>query len=310
METQVYRINHLPQPIPFYAKAVLGRRSYKEGQRIPHTRVEWPDFEFSVPAVQAYAKICDWPFDGQQLPFLFPHSYFGPLHLMMLTDANFPLKVLGGVHLRNHVIQHAPLFLQQRYDARLYFTESRRRPQGLEVDFRTEIRQGSVMKWESITTFLFRRKFKTEDAESSRAALLQNLTDPVERGSFPVPALTGKQFGWITKDINPIHMSRYLAKVFGFERDICHGMWALSRSLVLLDHVDWQKPLRNDVSFKGPLFMERDITVKVSERNPELFELYTVGNERPCVLGSLRNVSAREAFQNIPISLGENEQKS
>jgi hypothetical protein len=220
----------------------------------------------------------------------------GPLHLMMLTDSRFPLKILGAVHLRNHVIQHEPLFLQQRYDARLYFTESRRRPQGLEVDFKTEIRQDAVMKWESITTFLFRRTFKAEDAESSRAALLQNLTDPVELGSFPVPALTGKQFGWITKDINPIHMSRYLARLFGFERDICHGMWALSRSLVFLDHVDWKKPLRNDVIFKGPLFMERDITVKVSQCNPELFELYSVGNERPCVLGRLGNVSAREGF--------------
>jgi hypothetical protein len=212
----------------------------------------------------------------------------------MLTDENFPLKVLGGVHLRNHVIQRQALFLQQRYDAALFFTDARRRPQGLEVDFKTEIRQGSMIVWESVTTFLFRRKFKVEDIENSRATLLQNLSDPWDKASFPVPMLTGKQFGWITKDINPIHMSRYLAKAFGFERDLCHGMWALSRSLPLLGGVDWQKPLRNDVSFKGPLYMERDVTLKVSRGTPGLFELYSAGNERPCVLGSLKNVGSDE----------------
>jgi hypothetical protein len=291
---QSYRVDQLPLPFPFYMKAVVGRRHYKEGQRLPATRIEWSDFEFPASAAQSYAKICAWEWTGQELPLLFPHSYFGPLHLKMLTDENFPLRVLGGVHLRNHVIQRRPLFLRQRYDAALYFTESRRRPQGLEVDFKTEIRQGPVLVWESITTFLFRRKFKSEDPENSRSGLLQNLTDAMDRTSFPVPMLTGKQFGWITKDINPIHMSRYLAKAFGFERDLCHGMWALSRSLPSVAEVDWQKPLRNDVSFKGPLYMERDITVKVSRGTPGLFELYSAGNDRPCVLGSLKNVDANE----------------
>lgn len=294
MNAQSYRVDQLPLPFPFYMKAVLGRREYKEGQRLPATRIEWSNFEFSESVAASYAKICAWPWTGRELPLLFPHSYFGPLHLKMLTDENFPLRVLGGVHLRNHVIQRKPLLLRQRYNAVLFFTESRRRPQGLEVDFKTEIRQGPTLVWESITTFLFRRKFKAEDAEHSRASLLQNLSDSEDKASFPVPALTGKEFGWITKDINPIHMSRYLAKAFGFERDLCHGMWALSRSLTLVDGVDWQKPLRNDVSFKGPLYMERDITVKVSRGTPGLFELYSAGNERPCVLGSLKNVSADE----------------
>lgn len=296
MEAQRYRIDHLPLPVSSYLKAVLVRRSYKEGQNLPQTQVEWPGFEFSASAVQDYARICVCPFDGKQIPLLFPHSYFGPLHLLMLTDENFPLKVLGGVHLRNHVMQREPLYLGEHYDAGLYFTEARRRPQGLEIDFKTEIKQGSTMKWESLTTFLFRRKFRAEDQESPRAMLLQNLEDPVVKASFPVPLLTGKRFGWITKDINPIHMSRYLAKLFGFERDICHGMWALSRSLAYVDGVDWQKPLRNDVSFKGPLYMERDITVKISRSAQELFELYSEGNERPCVLGRLKNVASDEQF--------------
>ncbi|WP_176736426.1 MaoC/PaaZ C-terminal domain-containing protein [Oligoflexus tunisiensis] len=294
MEAQHYQVDRLPLPLPFYFKAVLGRRRYHEGQTLPRTKLEWPGFRFTPSAVAAYAKICAAPFDGKQVPLLFPHSYFGPLHLQMMTDENFPLKVLGAVHLRNHVLQHAPLHLGERYDAFLRLAEERRRPQGLEIDFKTEIRQGSTLMWESLSTVLVRRKFKTEDKESPRAGLLQPLPDATEKSSFPVPMLTGKQFGWITKDINPIHMSRYLAKIFGFERDICHGMWALSRSLAFVEGVDWEKPVRNDASFKGPLYMERDITVKISRSASGLFELYSEGNERPCMLGRLQNVGPAE----------------
>lgn len=289
METQHYQISELPQPYPFYAKAVIGSRRYQEGQELSQTSVEWHDFSFPEAAVRAYARLCQWPLRGDDLPLLFPHSFFGPLHLLMLTDPNFPMKVLGGVHMRNHLLQHRPLRLGERYSARLQFTESRRRPQGLEVDFKTEIHQKGVKHWESVTTFLFRRKFKVEDAETPRAAVLQNIVEAQDKATFPVPLFTGKQFGWITKDINPIHMSRLLAKAFGFERDLCHGMWALSRSLPLIDGVDWQKPIRNDVIFKGPLYMERDVTIKVGRKDQQVFELYSAGNERPCVLASLRN---------------------
>ncbi len=294
MSAAQYQIQTLPFPYLFYLKAVTGKRSYKEGQAIPRTRITWDNFRFDKPLVESYAKLTEWTFDGRTVPLLFPHSYFGPLHLQMLTDEGFPLRVLGGIHLRNHVLQKKALLLDEEYSADLVFTAQRRRPQGLEVDFKTEILKGGEVHWESLTTFLFRRKFKSEDAESPLGTLLSNSTDLVEKANFPVPMLMGKQFGWLTKDINPIHMSRILAKIFGFERDLCHGMWALSRSLPLVGGIDWTKPVRNDVWFKGPLYMQRDVTIKVCRSHPELFELFSQGNDRPCVLAKVQNVSSSE----------------
>ncbi len=284
MSVEEFCIDRLPLPYSFYGKAVLQQRRYQEGQTLPQVRLSWPQFRFDLETIKAYAKICQWPFDGQTVPFFFPHSFFGPLHLQMLTDANFPLKILGGVHLRNHILQHRPLKIATPYAAKLYLLQWRRRPQGIEVDFKTDIREGEELVWESVTSFLFRRKCKELDPESPLSPILQNLSEPNAVGSFPVPPLTGKQFGWITKDINPIHMSRFAAKLFGFRRDICHGMWALARSVPYLPALDWQQPVRNDVSFKGPLFIGHDICVKQSPMAPGCFELYSAGNERPCVL--------------------------
>jgi len=71
----------------------------------------------------------------------------------------------------------------------------RRHLQGYEVGFRPEIMQRPAKVWESISTSLFRRKFKTEDAENYRANLLQNLEDSVSKASDSFPILTGKQVG-------------------------------------------------------------------------------------------------------------------
>jgi hypothetical protein len=39
--SQSYRMDQLPLPFPFYIKAVVGRRDYKEGQRLPATRISF-----------------------------------------------------------------------------------------------------------------------------------------------------------------------------------------------------------------------------------------------------------------------------
>ena len=292
-EGQTFVIDALPGVLPYYLKAMAPRPGIANGDNIPATRVEWPSFRFSEAAVRAYAKACSWHMaDDQQVPLYFPHSFFGPLHLLMLTERNFPLRVLGGLHLRNHIVQHRALYPGTDYSANLLFCAERCTPQGLEVDFRTEIKAEGALHWESLTTFLFRTRCQSEDAPSKLARAAEPLVDPQTFASFPVPANTGKTFGRITRDINPIHMSRWLAKAFGFERDLCHGMWALARTQSEINGIDYQAPVRSDAVFKGPLYMGRDITLKADGDNVFHHELYSGDNDRPCVIARLMNVPA------------------
>ena len=288
-----YQFVNLPNPWPFYLKAICkSKPGFRDGDKLPTIQVSWSSFRFNQEMVQKYAALCNLTLQGDRVPLLFPHSLLGPFHLAMLTDASFPLKVLGGVHLRNHLIQHEPLVLNKEYRADLTMDTARRRPQGLEIDFKTEIRHGQTMVWESLTTFLFRRKFKEEDQPGTLADKVENLTNSKKVGGFAVPANIGKQFGLLTKDINPIHMSRLLAKLFGFKRDLCHGMWALGRTLGTMEHIDYSQPVRNDVAFKGPLYIEHDIAIQVAPDDASRFELYSGKNERPCIVSRIQNVPA------------------
>jgi acyl dehydratase len=309
-----YTVDALPNPLPLYLKALKSRPGISDGDKLAATRIDWPGFTFDEAAVTAYADACQCPLESGQIPLFFPHSYFGPLHLLMLTDEHFPLKVIGGVHQRNHLIQHVPLIVGRRYDAAIYLTSLRRSRQGLEVDFRTEVRVGEQLHWESLTTFLFRQQCSKEDPQSSLALIVDNIVEPRLLDTFPVPANTGKRFGRITRDINPIHMSKWLAKLFGFKRDLCHGMWALGRSLPLVENeavkagqsIDYAKPVRSDVAFKGPLYIGQDVAIKMAAINtathrdqhttsptkPIQYELYSGSNERPCVVAAIGNVAA------------------
>ena len=288
-----YKFDKLPSPWPFYRKVLFNSKpGFKEGDQLPTIKISCSSLKIDGNMVKKYAELCNLTLQDNQVPLLFPHSLFGPFHLAMFTDDSFPLKVLGGVHLRNHLIQHKPLLLNQEYRVDLALEKGRRRPQGLEVDFKTEIRQGDTIVWESLSTFLFRKKFKQEDPASELAGCVENPASSKKVGDFPVPASIGKQFGWLTKDINPIHVSRYLAKLFGFKRDICHGMWALGRSLGTMQNIDYSQPVRSDVAFKGPLYIERDISIHLATDDTTRFELYSAQNERPCIVSRIQNVPA------------------
>ena len=161
------------------------------------------------------------------------------------------------------------------------------------------------MAWVSCSTFLARRKLDEAgcDAESALASSVAKI-EGARRflGRFPVDAGIGRAFGMLTRDVNPIHMSKWFARLFGFERDLVHGLWAIARSLPSLGaEVDPDLPVRLDVAFKGPLYMERDVTVWTAAPGSAddatgAFELYSGSNERPSVVGRWRNVAADEVL--------------
>ena len=288
----LHQYTHLPKPWLFYLKALIQPKSgFQSGSKPEPIAVTWRSFRFPKAKVKRYAKLCNLNLEQDWVPLLFPHSFFGPLHLRLITDSSFPERVLGSVHVRNHVMQHEPLSLQQNYSAKITTTQFRRRPQGLEVDIRTDIRLGKKLCWQSISTILFRKDFSELDEPSQLEQSLTKISDRRHLGGFQIPKAVGKQFGMLTKDLNPIHMSRHLARQFGFKRDICHGMWAVGRTLDMIQAIDYTQPVRNDVAFKGPMFIGSEIEVKISASQVGQFELYCNGDERPCVVASIRNVA-------------------
>ena len=224
----------LPNVLPSYLRASLKpRASLQPGASLPRLSASWQDATFDKADVERYRNLCRLPCsnDDNIVPLLYPHAMLGPLHLYLLSHPKFPIGLVGSVHLRNHVVQYFPLSVKEPFCVQLQLSEGRRRPQGFEVDLTQEISVGGRTCWSSVSTFLARQhKCDTADAESPLASSVARIAGERHRlGSFPIPPETGVAFGHLTKDINPIHMSKFLARLFGFERDLIHGLWAVGR---------------------------------------------------------------------------------
>ena len=91
-------------------------------------------------------------------------------------------------------------------------------------------------------------------------------------------------------------MSKYLAKLFGFKRDIAHGFGILAQAvnqseLANKTHISAGK-CQVDVIFKGPLYLENDASLKQAAdaedtSKNQRFDLFSGSNPKPSICASL-----------------------
>merc|ERR1712173_161449 len=68
-----------------------------------------------------------------------------------------------------------------------------------------------------------------------------------------------RTYSLICGDVNPIHLHKYLAKLFGFRSNINHGMWSVARIIHQL-YNDEQMII--GTTFKRPLFLPNTVTCR------------------------------------------------
>jgi hypothetical protein len=149
----------------------------------------------------------------------------------IIAHAKFPFKVLGALHLRNHILQHRPIGAQEKGDFSCETAGFRILEKGLEFDINSIYRIKGERVWEEISTFFVKGRFG-EQGEPSSLAEIETITESEEIGKWNLPANRGKQYAKISGDYNPIHISPTLAKLFGFKRDLVHGFCVFATSLL------------------------------------------------------------------------------
>jgi len=254
-----------PRLAPAYGRALFCRRpGVSTAGDLPALSACWKGARVTEEALSRYAVICGLSVD-QRIPIHYPHVLASPIHLHLLTHPEFPLSLLGAVHLRNHTIRYRPIAASETFDIHAWIQGGRMRPQGIEIDVDTRAEAGEETLWAERTTLLVRQKFDREDPASPLADVFPwNASEDVglSLGQFQVPAGAGKRYAAITGDYNPIHVSCWLARAFGFKRDLVHGMWGAARAVAGLVEFESEGPVRVDVAFKGPLFMEHSVDVR------------------------------------------------
>jgi len=248
--------------------------------------------------VGRYREACGYDADGA-LPLLYPHILTSSMHMSLMARDTFPLSPLGAVHARNHILQRRPLPEDGAYDLRCTMDYSAFRvvKQGAEADIVTEVSQDGEKIWESVSTYLFRGKFGEAEAPPALAQLPE-LGSPDHDAEWAIPKYMGKRYAKITGDYNPIHINKYAAKLFGFPRDIIHGMWNLARAVNHVPPLDDGGARRLDALFKGPAFIGSAMKLQAETgADARRFDCFCGDNPRPVIVGRYSLAPAGESLQ-------------
>ena len=284
-----------------YRRFLLTRRSgLSQSQDFPRLAANWRGSEIDEKQISRYRACCEIESEPG-LPLHYPHVLVSPLHLSLMTQPEFPLGLLGSLHLRNHAIRYRPIEAKEQLDFFVSTGGARFRPQGIEFDLETEARVGEELVWAEVSTFLVRKKLSTEDPASPLAGLFDWPEEGEELTQFQIPGNAGRRYASITGDYNPIHISPLAARLFGFPQDLVHGMWGVARASAGLKELQTENPVRADVSFKGPLYIGKQVRVNgISTSDGRKLKIFCGSELRPAVLVSLREVNKMSKPLNCP----------
>jgi acyl dehydratase len=287
-----YRFRHLPSAYRYFPRAVFGRRSalVPAGESVPR-------LEGRVDAVLAkprhlarYRTLCGFPEEGA-LPITYPHVIAMPLQFAILTHPKFPVRLMGLVHLANEIEQSRALTADRPFVLASWIEGHRETDRGHEFDLFTTAEDGQGTAWREKSTLLARGPAGGKSrARGARQALRYEKPgegDTVEAVGIAVPRATGRRYGWLSGDLNPIHLGDRGARLFGFEHAVAHGMWSMARSFAALGPEALEPPVTARVEFKFPLFMPAAVRLEHWGRgNVRMLVLKDAQSDRPHLAGS------------------------
>jgi hypothetical protein len=284
-----------PSVWSMYPKIMTSRKPslLVEGSEVPRIESRLSAVVIDRKHLAAYSDICGAA-PGATLPIAYPHLLAMPLHLAMLGAEAFPVKLFGLVHVQNRIAMREPLSAEEPAEIRCWIEGHRDSERGQEFDLHTEYVVGGQPRWDETCTFLARRRAPAGGAKTTTGP------KPPEGGpdamavkssSFRAPAGLGRRYGFISGDVNPIHMSDLTAKAFGFPRAIAHGMWSLGRLASDFDAAQFNGGCELTVSFKLPIFMPAWLMLQRWEiENGSAFALRDAQGEKPHVTGTLKSL--------------------
>jgi acyl dehydratase len=287
-----YRFDHLPSAFRYFPRAVFGRRHalVPAGSGVPRLEGRVDHVRARRGHLARYRKICGFSDDGC-LPLTYPHVLAMPLHVAILTHPNFVVRLMGLIHVANDIRQSRPLPVDQTFVLRSWIEGHREADRGHEFDLYTSVEDGEGTAWLEMSTLLARRAAAGKQASrSARQALRYEKPgegDATAAADIGVPRAVGRSYGWLSGDLNPIHLADRGAKLFGFDRAVAHGMWSMARSLAALGGDALAPPVDVHVEFKFPLFMPAIARLEHwGKDGRRAFVLKHVESERPHLAGS------------------------
>lgn len=276
-----------PTPAALYARGVGGtlraaasRRTSVRASDLPTTRLVVRGVTPDPVHLSDYQHLLREG-GSDVLPAGFVHVLAFPVSLALMVQRDFPLPLLGMVHVANRVEQRAPVRLGESVDVTVHARRLRAHRAGVTVEVVAEVSRDDDVVWEGISTYLA-KGVRLAGAERPAAEPRPEFTPPVPTAEWRLAADVGRRYAAVSGDRNPIHTSALTAKAFGFPRAIAHGMYTAARALAAVGPARGDA-YRWDVEFAKPVLLPSTVAVRVAPADDDGARFdYAVWHPRKC----------------------------
>jgi acyl dehydratase len=247
----------LPALTPGLVRVLLGKKPYiaPPGVAIEPVELEARRVVISRAHLQRYRDVCAVR-TSDQLPPAYLHVVAMPMHMQLFIAKQFPVKVLGLIHLRNTIRVLEDVRIKAPLRLTVTFDTMRLTDFGQEYDFTTRYEQDGAVVWEEVSTMFARGA--TQPKEGGKRGAIERSQHPptgVATETLEVADRTGWRYARVSGDFNPIHLTARTAQMFGFKQVVAHGMWSLGRCLAAAAPQLPKSRVQIDTQFKLPVYI-------------------------------------------------------
>ncbi|MBF9131335.1 hypothetical protein I0C86_20555 [Plantactinospora sp. S1510] len=287
-------LSTIPAAGPLYRRAAIG---LAPGFGPARRAARLPDQELVVRGVTVdrdhltgYDRVCGFRL-ADALPPTYPHVLAFPLALRLMSAPEFPLPLVGLVHVANRITVHRRIDAAEPLDLSVRAVDLRPHERGRQFDVLCTASVGAEVVWRGVSTYLRRERGAAESTarrerggteSAGRDQSGDRPAPPAPSALWRVPPRVGRDYARISGDRNPIHTSRIAARLFGFPRPIAHGMWSKARCLAALEG-RLPDAYEVEVAFKLPLPLPG--TVAFHATPAWSFGLHDARRGRPYLVG-------------------------
>lgn len=221
---------------PLYGRGVLASARFAASRQttvgaasLPSTHLVVREVRADADRLTAYQHLVGEP-GTDVLPAGFVHVMAFPVATALMVRDDFPLPLLGMVHLANRVEQRRPLRFGEELDVVVHAERMVPHRAGVSVDLVVDVTVGPEVVWHGVSTYLAGglRLAGTERPERTERP---EWTPPTPTGQWRLAPHDARLYAAVSGDRNPIHSSKVGARLFGFPRTIAHGMHTAARAL-------------------------------------------------------------------------------
>ncbi len=165
-----------------------------------------------------------------QVPSAYLHTIAFPVAMSVLARDDFPLPLLGMVHLSNEVHQKRQVSAFETLGVVAFAEDLRAHAVGTQVSVVTEVSVGTERVWTGRSMYLARGVHlggagPWDPSHEGRPAFWA----PAPTALWRLDAGIGRRYAAVSGDWNPIHLSGPTAKALGMKSAIAHGMYLAAR---------------------------------------------------------------------------------